>query len=260
VNNDENDDGNKAAEEEEEEAEGLKPLESMAKMVGMWQDPKMISIIPLIMYTGLEVSFIWSDFTTNYIANSLGIENIGYCMAIFGAADVVASIGLGKLSDVVGRPLILIVGAVCQGTILAVLFFLDLENCNQKWLIIIPCAVVWGFGDAAWNTQICSILGETFVDDKESAFANFKFWQSLTCAAAFGYIPAVTSKPIKLTILVIGLTAGMLGSFNLFRLKRLESNQGEFAYLHDKDQPETSNKGRKGGKGAKEPLLDDEDY
>ena len=62
-------------------------MESIRNMVGLWQDSKMMSIIPLIMYSGLEVSFIWSDFTTNYVAESLGVADIGYVMAIFGAAD-----------------------------------------------------------------------------------------------------------------------------------------------------------------------------
>ena len=38
-------------------------MESIRNMVGLWQDSKMMSIIPLIMYSGLEVSFIWNDFT-----------------------------------------------------------------------------------------------------------------------------------------------------------------------------------------------------
>jgi len=109
----------KAKDDDDEKEEGMNPMESVRKMVGMWSDPRMVSVIPLIMYTGLEVSFIWSDFTTNYIAGSLGVQNIGYCMAIFGAADVVGSIGLGKLSDVVGRPFILIFCAICQASLLA---------------------------------------------------------------------------------------------------------------------------------------------
>ena len=60
-----------------------------------------------------------------------------------------------------------------------------------QWGYLIMCAVLWGVGDAVWNTQISALLGAGWPDAKEDVFGNFKMWQSLAAAAAFVYSPFV---------------------------------------------------------------------
>lgn len=43
--------------------------------------------------------------------------------------------------------------------------------------LAIFCSFLLGFGDACFNTQVYSILGDVFADDSASAFAIFKFTQ-----------------------------------------------------------------------------------
>ena len=64
----------------------------------------------------------------------------------------------------------------------------DCGACEQgQWEYLIVCAVLWGIGDAVWNTQISALIGGGWPDQKEDVFANFKMWQSLMTAAAFSY-------------------------------------------------------------------------
>merc|ERR1719341_548316 len=52
-------------------------------------------------------------------------------------------------------------------------------------ILVIFIAFLLGFSDACFNTQITSILGGVFKEQSSSAFAIFKFMQSLSAAIAF---------------------------------------------------------------------------
>merc|ERR1712048_792379 len=61
-----------------------RPLgDSLRGVVGIWWDRRMQCLIPLIMYSGLEMGFIWGDFTSNWVKPSVGTSYIGYVMAAF---------------------------------------------------------------------------------------------------------------------------------------------------------------------------------
>lgn len=48
--------------------------------------------------------------------------------------------------------------------------------------LAIFCAFLLGLGDACFNTQVYSMLGDVFADDSPSGFAIYKFTQvSITC-------------------------------------------------------------------------------
>merc|ERR1712233_87509 len=60
---------------------------------------------------------------------------------------------------------------------------------NPNRILVIFIAFLLGFSDACFNTQITSILGGVFKEQSSSAFAIFKFMQSLSAAIAFFYSP-----------------------------------------------------------------------
>ncbi|XP_059413591.1 UNC93-like protein MFSD11 [Carassius carassius] len=53
--------------------------------------------------------------------------------------------------------------------------------------VALICSFLLGLGDSCFNTQLISIVGFLFRDDSASAFAVFKFVQSITAAVAFFY-------------------------------------------------------------------------
>lgn len=187
-------------------------LATLKLLVTNWT---MVALIPLCLYNGLEMGFVWGDYTTYYADKGLGSSNMPFVMAVFGGADVLASVGFGKLSDIVGRLPIVLLGAVAQVVVLVTTFFYTIpklepgaEPTATTWVMLMAGVVLWGIGDAVWNTQIFAILGENFGKDQSAAFANFKMWQSLATAVSFSYnatLGTVYKKIILLSLLGIGL-------------------------------------------------------
>ena len=60
---------------------------------------RMVVLAPLMLFNGIQQGFTSSEFTTNFIRESLGEASIGYVMAVFGATNVLFSIGIGRLAD-----------------------------------------------------------------------------------------------------------------------------------------------------------------
>jgi hypothetical protein len=64
----------------------------MKYIVAPLKDRRMILIIPLIVYSGLQAAFVWAVFTKNIVTPVLGVSGVGGAMAIYGAADAVVSL------------------------------------------------------------------------------------------------------------------------------------------------------------------------
>lgn len=59
---------------------------------------------------------------------------------------------LGKVSDLVGRGPVLVLGTLCQLGVSITLLIIDVPK--DSWTLLILFAAIWGIGDATWNTQI----------------------------------------------------------------------------------------------------------
>merc|ERR1711871_1602658 len=85
---------------------------------------------------------------------------------------------------------------------------------DNQWAYLLVAAILWGIGDAVWNTQISAVIGGSFSDAKEDAFANLKMWQSLFVAISLIYNPYLEPVP-KLGIL-LGLLATSIPCYFIF--------------------------------------------
>ena len=102
---------NSAAEREEEASKsvGDRIKGPVALLI---KDMRLPLLVCYMVYSGMEMVFMWSDFTSNYVQpNDL---NIGYVTAVFGAVDAVSSAIVGKVSDVVGQWPMVYLGLAAQ--------------------------------------------------------------------------------------------------------------------------------------------------
>uniref|UniRef100_A0A0E0JBB4 UNC93-like protein 3 n=1 Tax=Oryza nivara TaxID=4536 RepID=A0A0E0JBB4_ORYNI len=190
----------------------------MKYIVAPLKDRRMILIIPLIAYSGLQQAFVWAVFTKNIVTPVLGISGVGGAMAIYGAADVVCSLVAGRLtSGLHSATSIVSVGAILQAV---VLFWLLLFYSPMGGLLgaAIPLFIgaLWGVGDGVLNTQLSALLGLLFEDVKEAAFAQWRVWQSGAIAVIFFLSPNITLQAM-LILMAIALIISF-GSFLLLTL------------------------------------------
>lgn len=149
------------------------------------KDWRMVTLIPLTMYSGFEQSFLSGEYTKNYVTCALGIHFVGFVMMCSGAVDSLCSIIFGRLSRYTGRPALLSLAAVTNiSCIIALLYWRP--NPDQLGVFFVFSAL-WGMADAVWQTQINALYGVLFPRHKEAAFANYRMWESLGFVIAFAY-------------------------------------------------------------------------
>ncbi|KAM3254733.1 hypothetical protein ACQJBY_048290 [Aegilops geniculata] len=187
-------------------------------IVAPLKDRRMILLIPLIAYSGLQQAFVWAVFTKSIVTPVLGISGVGGAMAIYGASDVVCSLVAGRFtSGLHSATFIVSVGAIVQAVVLfwLILFYSPMEGLLGA-AIPLFIGALWGVGDGVLNTQLSALLGLLFEDVKEAAFAQLKVWQSGAIAVIFFLSPSIT-----LQAMLVLMAASLVISFGLFLLLTL---------------------------------------
>jgi MFS family permease len=183
-------------------------LESLRMMVF---DKDMLLLLPVMFFTGFELSFYSGTFPKLIIPT----KDVGLVMTSFGAAEVICGLLVGKLSDHVSRKIIVMFACVAYTGAL-VLSWLLLQHPSQQ-LFAYGAAVCVGIGDSTFNTQIYATLGTLYPgSDAVSAFTIFQFVQNVGSAVGFFYEPLLplglgTSGSLIQLYIVFGV--GVLGTF-----------------------------------------------
>jgi len=180
------------------------PVEALRGAVALFLTRDMLLLCVTFFYTGLELGF-WSGVYGSCIGFTENLRNrkelvvlsgifIGLGEVLGGAAFGI----LGSRTNKWGRDPIVIAGFVLH-VISFFVIFLNLPNTSpfgdtaetafiaSNEVLAIMCSFLLGLGDACFNTQIYSILGGVYADDSASAFAIFKFTQSVAAAICFAY-------------------------------------------------------------------------
>ena len=131
--------------------------------------PYQLLIIPLTIWSGLEQGFFLSDFTAGFISCLFGVDQIGWTLITYGVCDALFSLGFGVIMKYTGRPLIYVLGASINLSVIFTLMFWNLEEekiQDQQYVLFIV-AGLWGIADAVWQTQI---NGNTYLDPNTYAY------------------------------------------------------------------------------------------
>ena len=88
--------------------------------------PYQLLIIPLTIWSGLEQGFFLSDFTAGFISCLFGVDQIGWTLITYGVCDALFSLGFGVIMKYTGRPLIYVLGASINLSVIFTLMFLSL--------------------------------------------------------------------------------------------------------------------------------------
>ncbi|KAF2557275.1 hypothetical protein F2Q68_00018051 [Brassica cretica] len=81
-------------------------------------DVRMLLIVPLLAYSGLQQAFVWAEFTKEIVTPAIGVSGVGGAMAVYGALDAVCSITAGRFtSGLSSITFIVSGGAVAQASV-----------------------------------------------------------------------------------------------------------------------------------------------
>ncbi|XP_003456751.1 protein unc-93 homolog A [Oreochromis niloticus] len=149
------------------------------------KDWRLVTLIPLTMYSGFEQSFLSGEYTKNYVTCALGIHYVGFVMMCFGASNSLCSILFGRLARYTGRaPLFALAALTNLSCIIALLYW---RPHRDQLAVFFVFPALWGLSDAIWQTQTNALYGILFPREKEAAFANYRMWESLGFVIAFAY-------------------------------------------------------------------------
>ncbi|XP_031485146.1 UNC93-like protein 3 [Nymphaea colorata] len=173
---------------------------------------RMLLLIPLLAYSGLQQAFIWDEFTKYIVTPALGISGVGGAMALFGACDAICSLVSGRLtSSLISITVIISLGSFFQICVLFwMLFKYSLVAGASRTLYPLLMAALWGIGDGVYNTQINALLGMLFKHDMEAAFAQLKVWQSASTAIVF-FLSSYISFHAMLTLIAAAMCVALGG-------------------------------------------------
>ncbi|KAL5716638.1 hypothetical protein ACHQM5_009774 [Ranunculus cassubicifolius] len=171
-------------------------------------DKRMLLIIPLIAYSGLQQAFVWAEFTKEIVQPALGVSGVGGSMAVYGAFDAICSLAAGRsTSGLSSITMIVFGGLFVQAVTLLWLLQYSMTSGLLGSLCPLIMAALLGIGDGVLNTQLSSLLGMLFTNDTEGAFAQLKVWQCAAIAIVFFVGPHVTMHVILVVMLAaIGIS------------------------------------------------------
>ncbi|KAL4284022.1 hypothetical protein GQ457_16G022850 [Hibiscus cannabinus] len=182
-------------------------------------DIRMLLVIPLIAYSGLQSAFVWANYTKDIVNPILGEGGVGGAMAVYGAFDAICSLTAGRLTSGIKSITIIACGGVFFQALIFLWLWLKYSATSGVLGIVYPLlmAAVLGIGDGVLNTQISALLALLFKHDTEGAFAQFKVWQSTAVAVVFFLSPVVTLQTM-VAILLVAILVSMV-SFLFLALK-----------------------------------------
>ncbi|GMY14587.1 UNC93-like protein 3 isoform X1 [Fagus crenata] len=175
-------------------------------------DVRMLLVIPLIAYSGLQQAFVWAEFTKDVVTPALGESGVGGAMAVYGAFDAICSLAAGRLTSGPTSITLIVSGGAFIQAIVFLWLLLEYRLTSGVLGIVYPLlmAAILGIGDGVFNTQLNALLGILFKHDPEGAFAQLKVWQSASIAVVF-FLSSYISLKAMLLIMLAALCLSYAG-------------------------------------------------
>jgi len=209
------------------------PLQAFKRSFQLLATKNMLLLSVTTAYTGFELTF-FSGVYGNTVGNTGLLEDnkqqIGLVGMLIGVGEITGGLLfgiLGSRTNKYGRDPIVFLGFIIHMVTFYLIYLNIPEHApigttnsdtilHHNIYVIGLCAFLLGFGDSSFNTQIYSILGSMYSEDSASAFALFKFVQSVAAAIAFAYAKAT---PLQWQLFVLVCT-GTLGTMSFFTVER----------------------------------------
>ncbi|KAK7090836.1 hypothetical protein V1264_010586 [Littorina saxatilis] len=172
-------------------------------------------LTPLMVFSGLQQGFMFSDYNLYFVTCSLGAEYVGFCMITLGVANVSGAVIVALVSHKIPREVVLGFGGIMH---MALMIGFLIWIPDERPMLFFVLAAAWGVCDSVWQTQCNTLLCLTCTELPEVAFANSRVLQSLGLAVAFsiGLGVCVAGKIyLLMTLLVVSIMFYVLAEYRL---------------------------------------------
>ncbi|GJP72609.1 hypothetical protein CLOP_g3339 [Closterium sp. NIES-67] len=164
-----------------------------------WQllfERKLLLLIPLLFYSGLQAAYISADFTRFVVQPLLGAQWMGGAMMAFGVAIAVCCFLSARFASGLSSVLLmLLLGAGSQTAVLVLTWAYDGRSLPTPaaFALVFGCALLWGIGATAFQSQITALLPLVFPSDVDAAYAHWISWSSAACSIYFLSSPYIAT-------------------------------------------------------------------
>ncbi|XP_050671054.1 UNC93-like protein MFSD11 isoform X2 [Leptidea sinapis] len=242
--------------DDSEMVESAGPMEAFKGALRLFGTRDMIMLSAAFIYTGVELSFfsgVYSPSIGFTLAMGDNVKQlVGLSGVFIGLGEVLGGALFGILGNKTtrwGRDPIVIMGYFIHMTSFFLIFInlpnvapfgdtMDTSYISPSSYLAMFCSFLLGFGDACYNTQIYSILGGKYADNSTSAFALFKFTQSLAAAACFFYSSKALLS-VQLGVLAVLATVGTAAFCRVEWRDRARARGMSIDVVEDKLSPAT---------------------
>ncbi|XP_021919571.1 UNC93-like protein isoform X2 [Zootermopsis nevadensis] len=181
----------------------------MAVTVEQLSDHRLLLLLPLTVWMGIEQVFRGADYTSGYVSCSWGISNIGYVLICYGVTNSLASLSTGYLVKLTGRLLMVLSATVIQIGVTVTLYVWTPDPVNSSAVFFVISGL-WGITDAVWLVQMNALYGTLFQGNETAAYCNYRTWKSVGFIVAYAYSPKLCAN-VKLHIVLTMLIIGTVG-------------------------------------------------
>ena len=172
-------------ENDREENSSFVALTSAVRL--LWSDPKMKYMIGLNASFGFAGAFLNSFVSGEVVPIALDDPEssfVGVYVAVHGATAAISSLCFGKLASYTGKGPILVLGALCFGSV--ALPFLVQPNLDQwSWRLLTLVYALEGIGRATFEGTLKATFADYFSHEKEGAFSNIILQNGLASVVAY---------------------------------------------------------------------------
>ncbi|KAL5016513.1 hypothetical protein ScPMuIL_006102 [Solemya velum] len=179
-----------------------KSLKSCFSALGDW---KLVLLIPFFTMQTMNQAIFLTEYTKAFVSCTLGIQMVGFVMAVFGTSAVLTTLPIGYIAKYTGRHILFVVTCSLDMSILLTMLLWKPTADQNALLFILP--VLMGVGEGIWQTQQNSLVAIVFPEKKDAAFANYHTSKAMGFAVTFIYSSFLclhTKLVIAISVLVLG--------------------------------------------------------
>lgn len=162
------------------ESKSKKLLKKVVGTVTLLKNPRMLLLVPCLIYSGVENAFICGDFSSKYITPTFGVNKVGFIFAVYAFFCAISSVSLGRVVDKLGPLPVGLLGLLLFALFLATLHFLRDGSVGDCLASPFIWAAVVGIGDSAmYSVYPSSTVGIVLLEHTDAAFSNIKVKKNL---------------------------------------------------------------------------------